>query len=288
MFRLTGSTIAHGLYEIPSVLTQFIVSLGGIQRYVDDSHTIVETRDGSLLQLQRNRYHKITATFGTEISQENTLDSVDHGWCYFWHLGRDNYQQDITIDCYSAVFNDQQIIVFRAQSAAPDLAEPLYLVIGQFMTLAGSSAFLFSASYDHADTTKRSPFPIPRNDSTNQRSRVHLPMASTPTQLERVYTGFNNRSASNGQCVLFPSITAQNFGSQSTFGGATPLTPFTVHVRDYSGEIYFIGTVPGLYFGATDLPDGVVISKADRHFRLCKSSTDDSTAHFFIEVLGNL
>lgn len=284
MFSLVATKSAADLDDAVLKIVDFIIESGGtLLNDTDGEYTLV-TADGDYLSCTATSYSYeeiMRFKFGVGVDADNHLilmsepNSVD----YFELHDNDNYLKNINIDCYRQD-GDYQVFVFRLVCVeASD--KPLFLVFGRFANNlnAVKSAFFMSGNFTPGTTV----FPTISSSSTSSvdRGRIHLELGSTVTQLYEQYT---TQVKSTDQCVLFPTCISGLRGVSSTPSAGIPLQPWMLHVKDATGEIYLAGIVDGLYFASNELPDGAIITKGSRNFRVCRSYADVNYGSFLIEL----
>lgn len=284
MFSLITTKSAANLDDAVLQIADFIVESGGtLLNDADGTYTVV-TKDGKYMSLSRQSpsvYEVLRVQFGSGVNADNELilieepNSVD----YFDLHDNDNYLKNIDIDCYRQD-GDYQTFVFRLVCVdASD--EPLFLAFGNFENNlnADNTAFFMSGNYELSQTV----FPAISTSTYDYAARgiLHLELGSSSTQLYEQYT---TQLQASDQALMFPTCISGLRGVPSTPSAGIPIQPWMLYVKDTTGEIYLAGIVDGLYFASNELPDGSIITKGTRNFRVCRSLSDADYGSFLIEL----
>ncbi len=284
MFSLITTKVAADLEDAVVQISNFIVESGGtLLNDANGTYTMV-TKDGKYISMSKQSpsvYEVLRVKFGKGVDADNTLILIDEPNYvdYFELHDDDNYLKNIDIDCYRQD-SDHQTFVFRLVCVdAPN--EPLFLVFGSFENNlnTGKTAFFMSGNYELRQTV----FPAISTSTYDYAARgiVHLELGSSSTQLYEQYT---TQAQATDQCVLFPTCISGLRSVSSTPSAGIPLQPWMLYVKDPTGEIYLAGIVEGLYFASNELPDGAIITKGTRNFRVCRSLSDVNYGSFLIEL----
>ncbi len=287
MFISKAVKTANNSQGISKVQAEMIVESGGVLKgsNKDQREYIVITKHGYPLKLVSERGYpdSLNVTFFNKIEKPYSSPLVKRSEipeCSILRMSGHGSEQ-IKIELFSSDYKHGMSLLFKFTTSGS--TNPLYLVFGEFKNRLkpDQNVFYFSGS----DSIGAEIFPSLTQGTNGETSQIVLPVQTTPTQTGEVYTASEEVfSANTGNRVLFPSMTAANYNAVITAGAGIPLTPFNIHVRDKTGDIYWIGTIQDIFYASTKLPDGATITKGERTFKVCRSSNSFQVGSILVEV----
>lgn len=290
MFKLISAVTPSSMTDITSHIAQFIESSGGaILNISSNQHTVV-TKNGQYLRLSvtisSQCYLKVDFGTGVNGSNELILTETPSSAAY-WYCGSVNVYLDIqTLNLWRMDSGGKkQVFVFQAITSD---AKRYYWILGDFtnqLTEPESLGFCSFGNYlcDSSSLSEIFPAPYHLSSSTYARGRVHVPLGSTPTQTLKSYTTLSG-SNGNGQVALSSASMSELRHCSRTPSAGIPMQPFSLYVQDATGELHMAGFVDGLYFASQSLPDGTIITKGERNFRVCRTYDGANFGAFLMEV----
>lgn len=310
MFNLVNSTTVANHAALRGAIVSLLVSDGWINHNnASGANSIsLESPDGQFLSIAIttgtwNNY--LTVFFGDGINSSNNLIAYPTGFesRYLDISGSLGLQgMPLNLQLYKNSHAQGDLYVLRVQSTADRLPLPMFLVFGVAVNDPAlpdvGKVFIWTGSGEVsldgvALGTRTLCFATTSTTSSgayDNRSRLQCRGTQAGGQTTENYTTLTSTGSTatsgTGHVARISPDEQPLTNADSAPSSGVPLAEWLICISTPTGSVYTLGSLPGIFYGATPLPDGVVIERDGRYFQVCRSNPSKRHGCFLIELSG--